>query len=404
MIKDYFLLALGNLRHRGLRSWLTMLGIFIGIAAVVSLISLGSGLQEAVTGQFSTLSVDILTLQNANTGFGPPGSTVIKKLNEHDIKTVEEVNGVKLVVPRLIRVTSLEYNKVKTFEFLASIPEDSEQRDLVYNELKVDAEEGRLLESGDKGKVILGNSFTEDRFGKEIRIGSILKINGEEFEVAGILEPAGSFTINRAILMMEDDMKNLLNIDDEIDLIVIKVDNKDRVVEIAEDIKRKIRDDRNLKEGEEDFSVQTPKQSLEGINTILSIINYIVIGIAALSLIVGGVGIMNTMYTSVLERTKEIGVMKAIGGKNKDILMIFLIESGLLGLVGGIIGALIGMGLAIGVSSAAGQFLGGIDLKIVLSWPLIISAILFSFLVGVCSGIFPALQASRLKPVEALRK
>ncbi|MEK6891199.1 MAG: ABC transporter permease, partial [Nanoarchaeota archaeon] len=310
MIKDYFLLALGNLRHRGLRSWLTMLGIFIGIAAVVSLISLGSGLQEAVTGQFSTLSVDILTLQNANTGFGPPGSTVIKKLNEHDIKTVEEVNGVKLVVPRLIRVTSLEYNKVKTFEFLASIPEDSEQRDLVYNELKVDAEEGRLLESGDKGKVILGNSFTEDRFGKEIRIGSILKINGEEFEVAGILEPAGSFTINSVVLMMEDDMKNLLNIGDEIDLIVIKVDNKDRVVEIAEDIERKIRDDRNLKEGEEDFSVQTPKQSLEGINTILSIINYIVIGIAALSLIVGGVGIMNTMYTSVLERTKEIGVMK----------------------------------------------------------------------------------------------
>ena len=404
MIKDYFFLALGNLKHRGLRSWLTMLGIFIGIAAVVSLISLGSGLQEAVTSQFGTLSLDILTVQNAQTGFGPPGSTVIKKLNEHDVEVLEEVNGVRVVVPRLIRVASVEFNKARRFEFMASIPENTNQKDLVYSELKVSTEFGRLLESGDKGKVVLGSGFSSERFGKELRVGSIIKINGENFEVIGILEPSGSFIINEAILMMEDDMEGLLNIDDEIDLIVIQVEDKNKIGDIAEEVRRKIRDDRNLKEGEEDFTVQTPDQSLEGINTILSIINYIVIGIAALSLIVGGVGITNTMYTSVLERTKEIGVMKSIGAQNKDILMIFLIESGLLGLVGGIIGALIGLGLAFSVSSAAGQFLGGIDIKIVFSYPLLIGSVLFSFLVGILSGLLPAIQASKLKPVEALRR
>ncbi|HLD98079.1 MAG TPA: ABC transporter permease [Candidatus Nanoarchaeia archaeon] len=404
MIKDYFFLALGNLKHRGLRSWLTMLGIFIGIAAVVSLISLGSGLQEAVTSQFGTLSLDILTVQNAQTGFGPPGSTVIKKLNEHDVEVLEEVNGVRVVVPRLIRVASVEFNKARRFEFMASIPENTNQKDLVYSELKVSTEFGRLLESGDKGKVVLGSGFSSERFGKELKVGSIIKINGENFEVIGILEPSGSFIINEAILMMEDDMEGLLNIDDEIDLIVIQVEDKNKIGDITEEVRRKIRDDRNLKEGEEDFTVQTPDQSLEGINTILSIINYIVIGIAALSLIVGGVGITNTMYTSVLERTKEIGVMKSIGAQNKDILMIFLIESGLLGLVGGIIGALIGLGLAFSVSSAAGQFLGGIDIKIVFSYPLLIGSVLFSFLVGILSGLLPAIQASKLKPVEALRR
>src|SRR3989338_5249043 len=112
MKQDYFFLALGNLRHRGLRSWLTMLGIFIGIAAVVSLISLGQGLQTAITGQFGALSTDTLIVQNAGTSFGPPGSTVVKKLNEHDIKIIESVPNVKETIKRLIRVTKIEFNGI----------------------------------------------------------------------------------------------------------------------------------------------------------------------------------------------------------------------------------------------------------------------------------------------------
>ena len=404
MIRDYFFLALENLKHRGLRSWLTMLGIFIGIAAVVSLISLGAGLQETITDQFSSLSVDVLTIQNAGTGFGPPGSTVVRKLTEHDLDIIESVNGVKIVVPRLIRVVGVEYNKERQFLYIADIPEEPEKMKFVYESLNIGVEEGKMLSSDDNGKVVLGNDFTKDSFGKSIEVGSTLVINGKDFEVAGILERASTFTVNSAILMLNDDLEDLLKINDEMDLIVAQVEDKDKINDVAEELELKLRKDRDEKIGEEDFSVQTPIQSLESINNILVIINLIVIGIATVSLLVGGIGIMNTMYTSVLERNKEIGIMKAIGAQNKDILSIFLIESGLLGLVGGVVGALMGLGLAFGVSKIAGIFLGGGGMKITISYPLLFGAIAFSLLIGTASGSLPAMQASKLRPVEALRK
>ena len=404
MIRDYFFLALENLKHRGLRSWLTMLGIFIGIAAVVSLISLGAGLQETITGQFSSLSVDVLTIQNAGTGFGPPGSTVVRKLTEHDLDIIESVNGVKIVVPRLIRVVGVEYNKERQFLYIADIPEEPEKMKFVYESLNIGVEEGKMLSSDDNGKVVLGNDFTKDSFGKSIEVGSTLVINGKDFEVAGILERASTFTVNSAILMLNDDLEDLLKINDEMDLIVAQVEDKDKINDVAEELELKLRKDRDEKIGEEDFSVQTPIQSLESINNILVIINLIVIGIATVSLLVGGIGIMNTMYTSVLERNKEIGIMKAIGAQNKDILSIFLIESGLLGLVGGVVGALMGLGLAFGVSKIAGIFLGEGGMKITISYPLLFGAIAFSLLIGIASGSLPAMQASKLRPVEALRK
>ncbi|OIO42637.1 hypothetical protein AUJ62_00975 [Candidatus Pacearchaeota archaeon CG1_02_32_21] len=404
MIRDYFFLALENLKHRGLRSWLTMLGIFIGIAAVVSLISLGAGLQETITDQFSSLSVDVLTIQNAGTGFGPPGSTVVRKLTEHDLDIIESVNGVKIVVPRLIRVVGVEYNKERQFLYIADIPEEPEKMKFVYESLNIGVEEGKMLSSDDNGKVVLGNDFTKDSFGKSIEVGSTLVINGKDFEVAGILERASTFTVNSAILMLNDDLEDLLKINDEMDLIVAQVEDKDKINDVAEELELKLRKDRDEKIGEEDFSVQTPIQSLESINNILVIINLIVIGIATVSLLVGGIGIMNTMYTSVLERNKEIGIMKAIGAQNKDILSIFLIESGLLGLVGGVVGALMGLGLAFGVSKIAGIFLGGGGMKITISYPLLFGAIAFSLLIGIASGSLPAMQASKLRPVEALRK
>jgi putative ABC transport system permease protein len=405
MIQDYFALVLNNLKRRGIRSWLTMLGIFIGIAAVVSLITLGAGLQSAITGQFATLSVDTLTITNTGTGFGPPGSAVIEKLNEDDLKIVENTPGVKLAVPRLIRVGSVDFNKARDFRYIGSIPENNEHINFVYTSLGIYAEEGRLLNRDDHGKVVLGNDFkSEEIFGKRVEVGNKLEIQGKNFEVVGILEKASTFTINSVVMMLENDMKDVLDIGDEIDLIVAQVEDKDDIEEVAEEITREFRKDRDLKPGKEDFAVETPLQAVEGVNNILGIVNIIVIGIAAISLLVGGIGITNTMYTSVLERTKEIGIMKAIGAQNKDILTIFLVEAGLLGLIGGIIGALIGLSLAFAASGLAGSSLGGIDLGVKISYPLLISAISFSFFLGIISGILPALQASKLSPVDALRK
>ncbi len=403
MFSDYILLALKNLKNRGLRSWLTMLGIFIGIAAVVSLISLGNGLDMAITGQFGSLSADILTIQNTGTGFGPPGATAIKKLTEHDLNLIKSIQGTKSVIPRIIRMVEVEYNKISKFTYVGSMPSNQDELKLVNEELNVKPESGRLLTAADRGKVVLGNDFLDNSFEKKIRVGANIKIQGENFEVVGILKKASTFTINSVVFMPEDDLKRLLKIGDEIDIIVVKVDNKDDMDKIAKDIEKKFRKDRNEKLGEEDFSVQTPVQALQAVSTVLNIINLIITGIAAISLFVGGIGIANTMYTSVLERTKEIGVMKSIGAKNSDILLIFMLESGLLGLIGGIIGALMGLVLAFVAASGASSALG-IDFKVVLSIPLLLGAISFSLIIGIISGILPALQASRLNPVEALRK
>jgi putative ABC transport system permease protein len=153
----------------------------------------------------------------------------------------------------------------------------------------------------------------------------------------------------------------------------------------------------------EDFSILTPDKLLASFGTILSIITVFLVGIAAISLVVGSIGIMNTMYTSVLERTKEIGTMKAIGAKNSDILLVFMIESGLLGLLGGIIGAFLGLGLAFLVANIASTALGENIITVSVNYTLLFGAIAFSFAVGLFSGLAPAWQASKLKPVDALR-
>ncbi len=404
MIKDYFLLSFKNLKQRGLRSWLTVLGIFIGIAAVVSLISLGAGLQEAITGQLGSLSIDILTVQNKGAGFGPPGSTVIEKLNDHDIELLKNIRGVDKVISRLIRVGSLEYNEISGFGFATNIPEEKELRNFIYDSFDLEAEVGRLLETGDKSKILLGNNFLEtEDFGKKFYVGKKVKINGKDFEIVGILKSSGNIQMNGIVFMTDEGIRDLFDIEKEHDLIVVQVKDKDRIEEVANEIERKLRNDRNEKIEEESFTVESPIQTLNSVNTILNIINLIVVGIAAISLLVGGIGIANTMYTSVIERTKEIGVMKAIGAQNKDILMIFLIESGLLGLVGGIVGAVIGLGGAIALSSLVNNALGGELFAVSISYPLLLGAIGFSFFTGIISGILPAFQASKLNVIDALR-
>jgi len=404
MLADFFRLSVNNLRRRKLRSWLTMIGIFIGIAAVVALISLGNGLQNAVMGQFESLGTDYLTVQNAETGFGPPGSTAAEKLTEHDLNIVEEVRGVEKASAVLIRVGKIEYNDAISFNYIRSISNEEENLKEEYRALDLETQEGRLLKIGDNKKVLLGSNYAKDtKFGKGVRVGKKIIINDEEFEVLGIFNPSGNIILNDAVVMFYEDLKENLDIGDEIDLIGVNVEDSEDPKIVADRIERALRRDRNLKEGEEDFSVQTPVEILSSVNQILTAINVVVIGIAMISIIVGGIGIANTMYTSVLERRKEIGTMKAIGARNSNVLSIFLIEAGLLGFIGGAIGIGIGLGIAFSVSGIANSVFGGNIIAVKLSIPLISFAMGFSFLIGILSGFFPSYQASKLHPVEALR-
>ena len=234
-------------------------------------------------------------------------------------------------------------------------------------------------------------------------MGNKLKINGQSFEIVGILERTGDPGADRAIVASIEDVREILDIEDEFNYLVVRVSPSMDPEDAVEPLTRAMRRDRGLKEGKEDFQIETATQLIESFKNILVVVQMVLIGIACISLLVGGIGIMNTMYTSVLERTKEIGIMKAIGARNSDVLSIFLIESGLLGMAGGAIGVVIGASLSKFVEILGQQVLDTTLLKAQFPWYLIVGALVFSFVIGTLSGILPARQASHLKPVDALR-
>jgi putative ABC transport system permease protein len=170
---------------------------------------------------------------------------------------------------------------------------------------------------------------------------------------------------------------------------------------VAEKIKSRLRSYRNVKVDEEDFTVQTFQNMIESFKTVLNIVTIVLSGIAAISLIVGGIGIMTTMYTSVIERTRQIGIMKAIGARNENILMIFMFESGFLGLVGGMIGVVIGIIASILAEVLVKYYIP--EFTVYLGFDLVLGALAFSFIVGCVSGFMPSYQAAHMKPVDALR-
>ncbi|MEK6967840.1 MAG: ABC transporter permease [Nanoarchaeota archaeon] len=381
-----------------------MVGIFIGIAAVVSLISLGQGLKDAVGQQFASIGTDKIIVQAASMGFGPPGTGAVSNLTDRDLKIVRGVSGVKSTSSRLIRSVKLEFHKKAIFIVAGSMPED-DTRHLVMDAVNTKPISGRMVEPGDTFKVTLGNGYaTRKIFDRYLQVGDKVLINGYEMEVVGILEKTGHVGGGDTVAIInEKTMREILKINNLHDAIFAQVQNPLEVEKVVEDIERALRKSRDVKEGKEDFKVQSSTSLLASLDVILNIVQVVLVGIAAISLIVGGIGIMNTTYTSVIERTKEIGVMKAIGATNKDILMIFLLEAGLLGMTGGLIGIIIGMGLAKLVEIAA---LGAFGKSLIqASFPpyLLIGALLFSFVIGSISGLWPAMQASRLKPVDALR-
>ncbi|HLC56424.1 MAG TPA: ABC transporter permease [Candidatus Nanoarchaeia archaeon] len=404
MIFDYFILALKTLSHRQLRSWLTVLGIVIGITAVVSLISLGQGLQNAINEQFSTIGANRILIQPGGSDLGPPTpGTGQAKITDHDLNLIEDINGVDNAFGYTLNPAKAEFNNKVRFTYVVGIPPDPEELKVLGTGL--DVGEGRQLKKGDVSKVVLGYdiSHRDSMFGKEVKIGDKILIEGKSFDVVGVRKRIGNPIQDESFLIPLDTFRDIFNLEDDLSIIAANINANENVDVIAEKIKKEMRRDRHLKEGEEDFQVQTSEEVIASFNVVLQIVQAVLIGIAAISLIVGGIGIMNTMYTSVLERTKDIGILKAIGAKYSDIMQIFLIESGIIGLVGGVIGISIGVGIGLLVQFFAEQYWGTALIRASFSWPLIIGSLLFSFVVGSLAGLLPARQAAKMNPVDALR-
>jgi putative ABC transport system permease protein len=403
-MKDYFVLAIGNLRHRGIRSWLTLLGIFIGVMAVVSLISLGAGLKMAVGAQFGISNTEVLTVQAGGlNSAGPPGTGVANKLTWDDADAIERISSVDMAIPRIITTGKMEFNNKVIFGSVISMPE-GEKRKIGYEVMDIEAEVGRLLKDGDTNKVVLGWNFYKDDsiFGEKIVPGKSVLIQDEKFEVVGILKKKGSFIWDNIVLMNEEPTRNLFDYGEEVDLIAVRVKDKNLMEKTKEDIEKLMRQRRDVDIGKEDFEVSTPDAMLETVNSVLGGVQAFVVIIASISILVGAVGIVNTMTTSVLERRKEIGVMKAIGARNSQIFMQFLIESGLLGLVGGFVGVV--FGVLIGIAGVLGinSWIGA-EVAPSIDFVLVGGALVGSFLIGAIAGIVPAMNAANQNPVDALR-
>jgi len=401
MIKDYTKFAFRTFKVRGIRTFLTMLGIFVGIAAIVSLISLGQGLENAITEQFEMLGTNKIIISPAGTFFGF-GGEASSDLTEDDLDVINKVKGVKTAGGMLFKFANVKFGNEIKYTFVIGLPLD-ESGQIIQDLSGFDVDKGRDLKEGDKYKVTVGDFLAQgDFFEKKVQIRDKIEIEGQEFAVIGQVARIGNPADDSQVYIPMETARELFDEPLKLDFIMLEGVKGIDMSALAEDIEKDLRKHREVDEGEEDFNVQTFEELMDTYSTILVIVQAVLIGIASISLLVGGVGIMNTMYTSVLERTNEIGVMKAIGAQNKDILAIFLIESGFLGLIGGVIGILIGVGIGKLVEFGAAQ--QGLDiLKASFPWYLIVGALLFSFLVGAISGVAPARQASKLKPVDALR-
>ena len=404
MIRDYFRFSYESIKKRKLRSYLTMIGIFIGIAAVISLISLGQGLQVAIEQQFQAVGTDKIIIAPGS-GIGPPGSAV-NKLTDHDENIVDRTKGVLSAAGVTFSFIDVKFRGETKYTSVAGFPLESDRLELVVeasNNMKII--EGRMLKSGDKGKVVIGYRLSQDAlvYEKGAGLRDTVTIDGKDFKVVGIADKIGNPADDSALYIPIDDAWDISGEKNSFDYIYAKVEPGADVEAVAQSIENEMRKDRDLKEGEEDFSVTTFESLMSTFNSIFSIVQWVIVGIASISLLVGGIGIMNTMYMSIMERTREIGVMKAIGAKNSHIMQIFLIESGIYGFVGGAIGILIGAGIGKMVEFVATQALGTNLLQAQISFTLVAGALLFSFGVGMASGIAPAYQASRLNPVDALR-
>ena len=253
-----------------------------------------------------------------------------------------------------------------------------------------------MLKTGERSSVVIGGKLATDVFSEEVRLRSKIEVMGHSLKVVGIMEEIGNTQDDTGIMIDIDFLQEITNSSDEITMIFGSVFSN------PEETAQKINDKMDDVYNNDIFDVQTVEQLADQISSVFSIISVVFLGIASISLIVAGIGIMNTMLMTVIERTKEIGIMKAIGATNKRILVIFLTESAIVGILGGAVGVGIGYLLSIAFTSVGSSFIG-ISMNVTIEPLLVAGAIGFSAFVGMISGTYPAYRASQLDPVDALR-
>jgi putative ABC transport system permease protein len=408
MLRDHFKLAIKNLRARLSRSLLTLLGIAIGIMAIVSLMGLGEGMQQAVTGQLSSLSDTIIVNAGSSGGLGMlmgdnGGSDAGKNeyLTDRDLADIQRIQGVKEVSPELSGTALGHFDNKNAAVSISGV--DYDVMLLQYGSSSLEA--GTLLSEGAQNQAVIGYSVAHSSFDVNISIGNMILLNGEKFSVTGIFAKQGMGGITSTdgiVLLTPRDFKKITG-QSNISMVTVSVYDVTEVNAIADSIKQTVNENHGMK----DFvSVITMSSVLKTIQNIIGIIQMVLIAIASIALIVASIGIMNTMLTSVMERTREIGIMKAIGATNVDIMSIFIIEGMLVSSVGGIIGIILGSFGSQAMSVILMRFMSvgsGANLAPVITIASVVLGISVSLIVGILSSLYPAWKAARMSPIEAVR-
>jgi putative ABC transport system permease protein len=362
---------------------------------------LGEGMKQAVTGELSSLSDVIIVSTGGDIYSAFMSSSTGEYFTERDIAAVERIQGVRDISTQLSGTAIGEYNGEQTVLSLTGM--DTAVMELQYASMTLEA--GELLHEGEQNKIVIGYSVAHTVFDDDVAVGGRIKINGEKFFVSGIFmkQGMGGVSSDSLVLMTSRDFEMLTG-QSNISLIYVRVENVNDAESIAAAVQTAI----NQNHGREDFATATTMTSiLETVQTILGIVQLVLLAIASIALVVASIGIMNTMLTSVMERTREIGIMKAIGATNKDIMSIFIIEGMLVSSIGGIIGIVLGVFGSQGLSFILENFFvnmgGGASLTPIITVSSVVLAVVVSMCVGVLSSLYPAWKAARMSPIEAVR-
>ena len=402
--------ALNMVVHSKLRSWLTILGIVIGVASVIAIVSLGEGMEKSMTEQLGDLGGDIITItpgfsrggdmqsgggmRFAPEGAGAQATDEETVLDRTDVQALRGLSDIELIDTRIRGNVDVSYLGKSGSVSLTGV--DQKVWSLITTD---EIREGRMLDSADQNVIVIGGGLADSFFDRPLGINKVITIEDSAFRIVGILDDESNsivMPIQMAYQLLDDKEKDVY------DSLVVKIRDEDNLDAAIERIESKLMITRHVTETDRDFSVSSSQQMNEMRSGMISSMRAFLTAIAAVSLLVGSVGISNTMFTSVLEKTKEIGIMKAIGARNKDILAIFLFYAGLIGLAGGTVGVILGViisGVMPYLMSDMPLARGGTFVSV----DIILIALSVSVLVGIIAGFVPAYQGSKLRPVDALR-